>query len=48
MSEWQIDRISETEYAYTVDGVLMGYETSFARAVKKLEEIQKIEKGEQA
>lgn len=43
MSDWQIDRISEDKYAYKVDGVLMGYETSFAGAVAKLEEIQRTE-----
>ena len=48
MSEWQIDRISDNQYAYKVDGVLMGHETSFAIAVAKLEEIQRVEKGEQA
>jgi hypothetical protein len=46
--EWTVDRISDTQYAYRVDGMLMGYETSFPRAVARLEEIQRIEKGEQA
>lgn len=47
MREWQVDRINDNQYAYKVDGVLMGYETSFASAVAKLEEIQRIEEGEQ-
>lgn len=46
--EWVVERISDTQYAYKAGGVLIGYETSFARAVARLEEIQRIEKGEQA
>lgn len=48
MSDWQIDRISENDFAYKVDGVVMGHETTFARAVAKLEEIQRTERGETA
>lgn len=46
MSEWQVERISDTDYVYKVDGVVMGHETTFARAVAKLELQQRIDRRE--
>jgi hypothetical protein len=45
MSDWEINRISENDFVYKVDGAVMGHETSFARAAAKLEEIQRTERS---